>query len=89
MLQPEFTQDYLGRTVAEGTLTKLGIRVWNLKKLLIGRAQSTSRPVCKQSVIKESRLACIADILYCLQLGLSRTCCGLDRLPWLRSVTSL
>jgi len=35
-------------TLAEGTLTKLGIHVWDLNKLLVERAQSTSRPVWKQ-----------------------------------------
>jgi len=49
-------------TVAEETLTKLGIHAWNLKTLLDRRAQSTSRPAWKYSVIKLSRLACIAKI---------------------------
>jgi len=43
---------------AEGTLTKLGIHVLDLKKLVVGRAQSTDRSVWKQCVIKVSRLVC-------------------------------
>jgi len=49
--------------IAEGTLSKLDIHVWNLKKLLVGRVQSTSRPVWKQSVIEVSSLACSQDFI--------------------------
>ena len=52
----------MNSTVAEETLIKLGIHVWNLKTLLVGRSQSTSKPVWKHSVIKLSRLACTAKI---------------------------
>ena len=46
---------YLGWTVAEGTLAKIGIYVWHLKKLLVERAQYMSRLVWKQSVIMTNR----------------------------------
>jgi len=56
-------------TVAEGTLAKLGVHVWDLKKLLIGSAQSSSRPVWKQSVIKVSSLACSQGFISKLKRG--------------------
>ena len=50
-------------TAAEETLTKLGLHVWDLKKLQLGKAQTTSRLVWRQSVIYGSRMVCSQDFI--------------------------
>jgi len=41
---------YFGGTVGEGTLSKLGIQLWDLKKFLVKKVQSSSKAeaICRR-----------------------------------------